>query len=177
MGFLWPNRRRQVGRAVNLCARCQIAASHYQGHQWLCQKHYRFGQMRASSARRGLPVPSHDELERMASEIMLCWDCERPMNWLGCDGADSVVSLKRYRDGSLGFACRSCSTRHTFAPGDSYRDQPKDQKYCPSCETVKPFSDYDLTRGHGIHGNAGYCKACAAITHYKGPISRYAPPQ
>lgn len=95
------------------------------------------------------------------------------MNWLGRDGKDSVVSLKQYRDGSLGLVCRSCSTRHTFAPGDTYRDQPKDHKYCPSCGTVKPFSEYDLTDGHGIHGNKSYCRECAAVTHYKGPVSRF----
>lgn len=157
-----------------ICARCPKIASHKQGHQWLCPKHYRFGQMRASAARRGLLVPSHNELERMSSERMVCWDCGRPMNWLGRDGKDSVINLKQYRDSSLGLVCRSCSTRHTFAPGDSYRDQPKDHKFCPSCEKVKPLSDYDLTAGHGFRGNASYCKACASITHYKGPISRRA---
>jgi len=129
--------------------------------------------MRATSARRGLTVPSHDELEHMASQNMLCWDCGRTMNWLGRDGKDSVISLKHYRDGTLGLVCRSCSTRHTFAPGDSYRSQPKDQKYCPSCKVVKPFSEYDLTAGCGIYGNPSYCKSCAEITHYRGPISRW----
>lgn len=154
------------------CARCKTEASHYQGHQWLCPKHYRFGQMRSTAARRNKFVPSHDELERMASHSLNCWDCGAPMNWLSRDGKNSVVSLKHYRDGTMGFACRSCSTRHTFAPDDSYRDQPKDHKYCPSCGEVKPFAEYDLTKGRGIHGNNSYCKSCADITHYHGPVSR-----
>lgn len=149
------------------CARCSNSAARYQGHQWLCPKHYRFGQMRATATRRGKLTPSHDELERMSSENMQCWDCGRWLNWLGEDGTESVVSLKHYRDGTLGFVCRSCSTRHTFAPGDSYRDQPKDHKFCPSCEAVKPLSDYELN-GRGFGGNRGYCKSCAAINHYSG---------
>ena len=155
-----------------LCARCGADASHYQGHQWLCPKHYRFWQMRATARRRDLYAPSHDELERMTASSMNCWDCGRPMNWLSRDGTDSVASLKHYRDGEIGLVCRSCSTRHTFAPGDSYREQPKDHKYCPSCKTLKPFTEYDLTRGRGIYGNNSYCKSCADITHYRGPISR-----
>jgi len=153
------------------CSRCGAQATHYQGHQHLCPKHYRFGQMRAGAKRHGKAVPSHEELERMAAHGMSCWDCNRTMVWLSKEDKKLVLSLQHYRDGTLGFVCRSCNTRHAFAPGDSYREQPKDHKFCPSCKTVKPFSEYDCDRGRGLNGNKSYCRDCARVTHYRWQVT------
>ena len=50
------------------CSRCGVAAARKQGHQWLCARHYRFGQMRSRAKRDGKTVPSHDDLERMTRD-------------------------------------------------------------------------------------------------------------
>jgi len=148
------------------CSRCGETASHRQGRQWLCPRHYRFGQMRASAKRHGKAVPTHDQIEEMVPLGMICPECTAPMNWLGRDGQTHVVTLQHYRDGSLAVICRSCNTRHAFAPGDSFRDAPKDTKYCPKCERFKPLSDYVVDNSRrGPAKRKSWCKPCSDQSH------------
>lgn len=148
------------------CARCGELASHKQGRQWLCPKHYRFGQMRASAKRRGLRVPAHQELADLVPDGMLCPDCKREMNWLGREGQASVASLQHYRDGTLALVCRSCNTRHAFAPGDSFRDAPKDHKHCPKCRLFKPMGDFAADNGRsGQIKLKSWCRSCSHQAH------------
>lgn len=148
------------------CSRCGLPAVRKQGHQFLCGKHYRFGQMRALARKRGKLVPSHEELHSMAGSDLCCPDCTGAMNWLAIEGQSSVASLQHYRDGSLAIVCRSCNTRHAFMPGDSYRDSPKDHKHCPKCQATKPFTEFSKDSGRsGPMKLKSSCKSCSSKSH------------
>lgn len=145
-------------------AGCEGQAIRFIGHQWLCAVHYRFWQMRTAAKRRGKSVPSEDELHRLVRNPFVCQDCEVPMGWTQALGAERArtVSLQHYRDGTIGLVCHSCNTRHTFMPGDSYREMPKDHKRCPSCETVKPQTEFgpDSSKRGPIKIKS-YCRECS----------------
>src|SRR5690242_863575 len=95
---------RDGGAALKYCSKssCNASASHRQGHQWLCQKHYRFGQMRAKAKQAGKSVPTTIELETLAKNGLRCGDCNLKMTWLGRENQHLVVTLQHYRDGSYG---------------------------------------------------------------------------
>ena len=144
------------------CAKCKEEAVIVQGHQHLCDKHYRFGQMRATAKRHNKVVPAHEQLERMASQDMRCPDCGVPMNWRSKDGKATVASLQHYRNGSIAIVCLSCNTRHAFMEGDSYRDMPKDHKQCPSCNHIKPQREFYADNGRsGGMKKKSICKVCS----------------
>lgn len=145
------------------CSRCDSKASHKQGNQHLCAKHYRFGQMRATAKRHGKVVPSHEQLAGMVAEGMDCADCHRPMNWLSLDGRCTVASLQHYRNGTMAIVCRSCNTRHAFMAGDTYREIPKDHKFCASCETVKPLASFSADNSRS--GEMKVKSACKECSH------------
>lgn len=148
------------------CSKCGSIASHYQGHQHLCPKHYRFGQMRANAKRRGKSVPSHEDLEALLDAHMKCADCGVSMNWLARDGQSTVISLQHYRSGALGLVCRSCNTRHAYTPGDTYRSLPMDHKWCPRCKTSKSDTEFSHDRGRsGPRKIKSWCRACSAKAH------------
>lgn len=158
--------KKEDGGSAFPCSRCGEAATHKQGNQRLCPKHYRFGQMRATANRRGLAVPSHQHLEQLAARGMQCPDCDALMNWLGRDGQTHVASLQHYRDGTFGLVCQSCNTRHAFAPGDSYRENPPDTKHCPSCKEFKPLSSFSKDNSRkGQMKIKSTCKSCSALAH------------
>ena len=145
-----------------VCSRCKTPASHKRGNQFLCPKHYRFGQMRVTAKRHGKTVPTHDQLEILATRGMTCQDCSRVMNWLARDGQTTVISLQHYRDGTYGLVCRSCNTRHAFMDGDDYRSMPATSKLCPSCSTVKPLHEFYSDRGRsGEMRKKSYCVTCS----------------
>lgn len=152
------------GPAMLKCARCDVLAVRYQGHQWLCAMHYRFGQMRSKAKRSGKSVPSHGELHALASGT--CRDCGVQMKWLAKENQATVATLQHYRDGSYALVCRSCNTRHAFMPGDSYRDIPKDHKLCPQCSTVKPLAAFSMDNGRsGPMKVKSWCKGCSSASH------------
>lgn len=140
---------------------CQEPAIRKQGHQWLCVKHYRYGQMRAAATRRGLAPATDDQFDAMLRPDFCCPECSRPMNWLREGGADTVATFQHYRDGTLSIVCHSCNVRHSGMPGDSYRDMPKDHKRCPKCEQVKPLSEFaHVASKPGPFKAASHCKQC-----------------
>lgn len=148
------------------CSRCGDEASHWQGRQWLCPKHYRFGQMRAKAKQRGLAVPTQEQLALLVPPGLQCPECHMVMNWLARDGQTFTATLQHYRDGTFGIVCRSCNTRHAYAPGDSFRDSPKDHKFCPRCEQFRPFSDYATDNGRRGNLNLkSWCKPCSNAAH------------
>lgn len=152
------------------CSRCDEKSVIIQGHQHLCEKHYRFGQMRQTAKRAGKIVPSHEQLEKMVPPEMQCSDCGAPMNWRRKDGQSTVVSLQHYRDGKLALVCLSCNTRHASMIGDAYRDIPKNHKHCPSCKAVKHESEFTLDSGRsGILKRKSRCKECSnkAVNDWK----------
>lgn len=148
------------------CSRCGDPAVRKQGHQHLCAKHYRFGQMRVRAKRDGKPVPAHAELHNMRGVDLKCPDCGVPMNWLAADGQSTVASLQHYRDGSMAIVCRSCNTRHAFMPEDSFRSMPAGHKYCPRCEKAKPFEQFSADNGRsGPLKLKSWCKQCSGASH------------
>lgn len=156
--------REDGGPALLKCARCPSLAIRYQGHQWLCALHYRFGQMRAKAKQDGKAVPTHEQLTAIAGDV--CADCGVRMNWLAKSGQTTVATLQHYRDGTFGIVCRSCNTRHAYMPGDSYRDMPKDHKRCPKCEQEKPFSAFAADNGRsGPMKLKSWCKECSGASH------------
>jgi hypothetical protein len=148
-----------------LCAKCDDASVIQQGHQRLCAKHYRFGQMRAMAKRCGKVVPTHEQLTAMNGVDLICPDCGILMNWRSVDGQETVASLQHYRDGTMAIVCRTCNTRHAFMPDDSYRDMPKDHKFCPSCKQVKPLPEFTLDASRsGSSKRKSHCRQCADLT-------------
>lgn len=128
----------------------------------LCEKHYRFGQMRSTARKAGKVVPSHDDLEAMASKSMKCPGCGVVMNWRRRDGNSTVASLQHYRDSTMAIVCISCNSRHASMAGDSYRDMPKDHKCCPKCQGIKPWSDFSADNGRtGLIKLNSICKQCS----------------
>lgn len=142
---------------------CNEPSVRKQGRQWLCPKHYRFGQMRATARRHGKVVPTHEHLENVFScDRLTCRDCKRAMNWMRADGAASQITLQHYRSGSMGFVCLSCNSRHAGMEGDSYCAMPADHKRCPTCKAVKSSSEFtkDLSRSGDLQRKSA-CKSCS----------------
>lgn len=160
------------GPAFHLCCRCPENSTHYQGHQWLCPKHYRYGQMRANATRHGKFSPSQSEIEEVTPSDMRCPDCSRTMNWLARDDQTLVATLQHYRDGSISIVCRSCNTRHAYMEKDSYRSMSKDHKLCPHCKTIKPLSQFGRDNGRsGPMKFKSWCRQCCSHS-YKDWVSR-----
>ena len=144
------------------CSRCDSVATIKQGNQSLCDRHYRFGQMRSAAKRNGKVVPTHDQLEQMIVGDLICPDCSVKMNWRSKNGKSTVASLQHYRSGQMGIVCLSCNTRHASMAGDSYCNMPKDHKQCPVCKTIKPQTEFftDNARA-GVIRLKSSCKECS----------------
>ena len=146
------------------CSCCECDATIKQGNQHLCDKHYRFGQMRASAKRKSKVVPSRQQLEELVGVGMNCPDCGVQMNWRSKDGKSTVASLQHYRSGRIGIVCLSCNTRHAAMDGDSYCDMPKDSKRCPSCLDTKPALNFSVDNGRsGSLKRKSICKQCSDV--------------
>ena len=146
------------------CSRCECDATMKQGNQYLCDKHYRFGQMRASAKRNDKEVPTHEQLAALVSREMNCPDCGVQMNWRSKDGKSTVASLQHYRSGQIGIVCLSCNTRHAAMDGDSYCNMPKDHKRCPCCLETKPAFDFSVDNGRsGTIKRKSICKQCSDV--------------
>lgn len=153
---------KNTGGSAFPCSVCADPSTIKQGNQYLCDKHYRFGQMRASARRHGKTVPTRSQLESIAPLDMACKDCGVRMNWRAIVGQSTVASLQHYRDGTYGIVCRSCNTRHAFMSGDTYRDMPSDHKLCPKCMTVKPSNEFVVDNGRsGALCRKSYCRTCS----------------
>ena len=146
------------------CSRCDEGAVIKQGHQWLCDKHYRFGQMRATAKRHGKFVPAFEVLEIMDGSDLACPDCNVGMNWRAKDGQSTVATLQHYRNGALAIVCRSCNTRHASMKDDSYVDIRKDHKRCPKCGEIKPYDMFYADNGRsGIIRKKSTCATCSDL--------------
>ena len=146
------------------CSKCLELSVIKQGHQNLCEKHYRFLSMRVMAKKSNKSVPTYEELEQLIPKNLICQDCEIKMNWRAKNGRSTVITLQLYRDGSYGLVCLSCNTRHQHMDGDSYRTMPKDHKFCPSCKEIKHKDMYflDSSKG-GILKRKSYCNKCSTL--------------
>lgn len=149
------------------CGRCQDPSIRKQGHQWLCAKHYRFGQMKACAKRHGKAVPTHEQLDNLLSYAngLICKDCDREMNWLSVDGPSTVVSLQHYRSGSMALVCRACNTRHARMEADTFCDLPRGEKRCPGCGDIKPLAEFGRDNSGRWDNRRTYCRRCANERH------------
>lgn len=145
--------------------RCGEQAHKKQGNQLLCARHYRFRLMRSKAKADGKAVPSVSELELMLKDE--CPECGAAMNTITREGEQArTASLQHYRDGSMAIVCLSCNARHAAMPGDSFRDMPKDHKWCPQCEMAKPFSEYSADNGRsGPMKLKSWRKQCSSKSH------------
>jgi hypothetical protein len=154
------------GAAFPVCSKCGNAAILKQGHQWLCEKHYRFSSMRTRAKRDGKYVPSYEELESMVPGNMTCPSCKRVMNWRQRDGAATVITLQHNRDGTIQFLCLSCNTRHASREGDSfYNENPQMEKRCPICGLVKPLGLFSTDNGKRWKNKKTLCTECSSKSH------------
>ena len=148
------------------CSRCNEESTIKQGNQWLCDKHYRFGQMRQTARRSNKYVPSHSELESIDIGSMECKDCGVVMCWRAKEDQCKVASLQHYRSGEIAIVCRSCNTRHAYMNSDEYVDMPKDHKLCPSCGKIQPDHEFysDNSRS-GERKKKSHCRKCSYEEH------------
>lgn len=147
------------------CSRCVVNATIKQGHQWLCDKHYRFGQMRSRAKTSGKLVPSHEELHRMAPEDMNCRCCKRRMNWRQRDGASTTATLQHNRDGSMEIICLSCNVRHASMNGDSFYKLADDRKTCPDCKRTLPLTSFCADKSGRWKNRKSTCRTCSSTRH------------
>ena len=153
-----------------VCSACGDPATTKQGHQHLCDKHYRFGQMRAKAKAGGKAVPSRHDLALMEGVDLVCPDCGVRMNWRARDGQETVASLQHYRDGSMAIVCLSCNSRHASMDGDSFRAMDASSKQCPCCGRIKPSTEFTADNSRsGSLKRKSKCRACAdeATTKWK----------
>src|SRR3990172_13161955 len=146
------------------CSKCRRLVIRKQGNQWLCAKHYRFGQMRITAKRHGKFVPTHQELEGMMNPENKCSDCNERMVWLAIENSKRVINLQHYRNGLIGLVCHSCNSRHSAMPGDSFCSMPKDHKQCCSCKQIKVFQEFYMRRA-GFPTAA--CRQCMNLENKK----------
>lgn len=130
------------------------------GNTFLCERHHRFRQMRHDSSKKKKSVPTMEWLEQ--NWTLICQDCSCSMIWTSNKIQRNTVSIQHYRDGTLGFVCFSCNSRHRGFPGDMYRDVPKDHRWCKHCKTLKPMTDfYPTKKTDTVIKINSTCKSCS----------------
>lgn len=151
------------GGQAFVCARCHKDAYIKQGRQWLCKKHYRFGQMIAKANSNNKVAPTHETLESL-SDDMDCFGCGREMVWLSKEDASRVVSLQHDRNGDIRFLCRSCNSRHARYEGDQFYKIPDGMAMCHDCKEMKNESEF-ATDNRKVNRRKTYCRPCSARRH------------
>lgn len=131
----------------------------------MCEKHYRFAQMRSRSKRDGKLVPSYEWLDAHTPKDMICPTCKRKMNWRQKDGASTVITIQHDRDGELNLICLSCNTRHAQMDDDSFYEFPIDHKLCPRCKVIKPFDSFCTDNGGRWKNKKSTCRECSNKYH------------
>lgn len=145
---------------------CVAVATRRSGGTPLCDRHYRFRQMRGLAGHRRLAVPTCEQLQELLDRLdgMACPHCKRAMNWIATDGQATVITLQHYRSGELGFLCRSCNTRHVNFAGDSFLDTSPHEKHCARCDRMLPLISFHANRSRGRWmGVANACKECMRL--------------
>lgn len=145
------------------CCRCEELATTFYGRKWHCSTHYRFRQMRFSAAYDGKACPSESELFQMLGELkgMTCPHCARQMHWLRKQGGSAVITLQHYANGSMGFLCLACNTKHGSSKvGDAYMAIPLTHKHCLGCMRPLPLDDFYTFRVKGHDAKSSRCREC-----------------
>jgi hypothetical protein len=150
---------------MKTCSKCSEIAATKQGHQWLCERHYRFGQMRSTAARHGKSVPSHSELESLVPPGMLCPVCKRKMNWMAKQGHATVVTLQHDRSGARRMLCLSCNVRHASFSEDSFYVANHVMRVCPRCKRQLPRALFGKDNKSRWLNTNTYCQECRSEMH------------
>lgn len=168
VGISWRgSRRRTYMNAISRqpidrpCSRagCPEPSFGRKGNDIYCIKHRAFSVMRANAKQRGKAVPSLEELERLLPTDMRCPACRRVMNWKLSEGRSTALTLQHDRSGAFRLICQGCNTRHRAMPEDTFYDLPDGNKYCASCDRVKPMTDFAVDRSR-LGGRKAHCKDC-----------------
>jgi hypothetical protein len=130
-----------------------------QGTNWLCDKHYRFQQMRISARRNGKTVPSWGKLERILPKDMICVVCKCTMNWRSKNGRKTVITLQHDESGEHRLICLSCNDKHGSGPKDLIYSIPDDHKHCPKCRQIKHKSQFGESK-RSTSGCTPNCREC-----------------
>lgn len=151
---------------MNACRRCSSPGfRQWYKNYWLCQKHYRFQQMRMTASKRGLYSPTNAELEAALSANLQCPCCGVTMAWSRDKGSGSTVSLQHDDDGGIRIICLSCNQHHKAA-GDMLYELDDAEKPCTKCGQVKPLNKFHVTIEKGRwKGVRASCKDCTRETN------------
>jgi RNA polymerase subunit RPABC4/transcription elongation factor Spt4 len=121
------------------------------------QLHIRAQRMRTCAINEGKFVPTMEQCKELIEKSgMICPACGKEMIYQAPKriGINDVVSLQHWRNGTVGVLCRGCNVRERANPTDEM--VPPDQKFCPSCEEVKPRTEFYKDRGQTRY----ICKGC-----------------
>lgn len=149
------------------CSLCDLPSTIVQGHQHLCDLHYRFGQMRCNARRYGKDVPTREQLAQMIPDNLECPVCDRKMNWRARDGTATVVTLQHDRGGRMRMLCLSCNVRHASFIDDSFYSHDQLKRICPRCRVKKDFSQFSKDRLRRWKSANTYCRPCRTQMHYE----------
>lgn len=116
--------------------------------------------MSYNSAKNGKAfVSTKTIIKLLESSNMLCHGCGQQMVWFAKENTRRVMSLQHNKDGTLELICRSCNTRHSFCPEDSYYTCDPNLQFCRRCKQWKPLVNF----GHKtskINKRESYCYQC-----------------
>jgi hypothetical protein len=117
----------------------------------------RLQNMRAAAKRRGVVVPSMEELLAMVPADMKCPCCGRDMVWTTKLGTRAdVISLQHYSNGAIGMVCYSCNSRMRHLHDDI---PPEGWKLCAVCKVTKKYEAFRPS-AKGFAGRDAWCAAC-----------------
>lgn len=144
-----------------MCSKCDSVADKVDGKRRLCFRHYRLKQMRGCAKRRGLYVPSEQELSLSIDSLDCekCPECGRKMSiHSSICGLALVMSLQHWSDGSFSIICYSCNSRHGTLGDKRLSQVSPDSKFCVTCKELKNISEF--YKGLGFMGRDSRCKEC-----------------
>ena len=150
---------------MKTCSTCKKTAVIKQGNQWLCEKHYRFGQMRSCAKRHGKKVPSREELDMMIPDPFSCQVCNKPMNWRSKDGTSTVATLQHDRAGTMRIICLSCNSRHASFKDDSFYQHDQSKRSCPRCKQSLELVQFCKDESGRWKSLNTYCRTCRTEMH------------
>ena len=147
------------------CYLCGEDSIRRNGKTKMCEKHFRFHQMRNCAKWFKKYVPTIFKLEELSQvypvSIMLCPDCGCNMHWIDDNNRSSGIVLQHYKDGTINLICNSCNIKHGNMIGDSYREIKTGEKFCSSCLTVKPLNLFSKRKEKGKTYPVSKCKQCS----------------
>ena len=146
--------------ATNKCRMCRRKGVIIQGDVLVCDRHYRFRQMRASARFNGKSVPSMEELRSLLPGNMRCPLCNTKMIWRAIYGEKRrVITLQHDESGRHRLICLSCNSAHGSGPKDLIYKIKADEKHCRKCGKIKKKTKFGKNK-RSINGRTASCREC-----------------